>query len=253
MRERRPGPTALAEPDRARRPRQATALGGPELLDRPDHEVGERLQVVPCADTGQDADHPPGARRTRHPQVRRAVADDRGPHGITPTRSHRARTMSGAGLTARPSSAQTIASTRSATPRTSSVRSVGDRSSLVAMAIRRPSSLRRTKQRPEVRQGGQPFRIRSEPGAGDASFGCVGRGTPGRQDAPRSSRGAGPSAWRPGPAGRRRPRWSRQTRERQTATVGYRGPRRQTVGRPGPRPSRSTCCRTRSGCRPCRR
>jgi hypothetical protein len=60
--------------------------------------------------------------------------------GRTPRTRHSWSTASGAGFTARLSSAQTSASTRWSMPSAARVRRVGSRSSLVATAIRRPAA-----------------------------------------------------------------------------------------------------------------
>ncbi len=124
-------PSVLPGRTRRRRRGGVRATLGPgaavsaRSLDRGQHEIGDRLEIRASAHPAQDADGQPGAGGARHPRSAGASPTTAVREGGIPRTAHRWTTMSGAGLTAIPSSAQTTASISSSTPSAASVSSVG--------------------------------------------------------------------------------------------------------------------------------
>ena len=158
---------------------------------------------------------------TRPAPAARAIARSAGVSPTTATRDgsvanawQTARTGSGAGFIANPSSPQTIASTAARMPSARSVASVGARSSVVTTAIRRPAGPQAIEQDRQVGQGhGEGDRIRART-----------RRSPSRVA--------------------RRPRWdtSAAGRSRPSLDLGHRGERQ----RPARRDTRRSTDRNRS-------
>ena len=218
-----------------------------ELLDRGDHA---RRRAAPgrLARRRRSARRSSGRRRRPVPSAgplpcRRRP---RSAPGRRPASAHRWRTMSGAGLTAMPSSAQTVASMRPAMPRAASVRSVGSRSSVVATAMRQPAARSRSKSAGRSVSGsGKSDRVGRVPGRLERPF-RIGLAQAARQQdlarpvAQTGHRRRGqPAAGSARPRSPGRPRASRRGGPRSAA------PSRPSGRRPGRPPSRSTSARTR--------